>query len=231
MRHFHFINMDRQYLAEINHHEWVNSVVKHHQSQEDLGTFLKLPSENFVFLDIDSNSESENLKDIAKLHEITNRIIIVSKDTAFAYKAIKAGVHDYVLKVNFIKDILGICQQSDKANFSSKQRSNRVAIHCTEAVHYLYLNDIIRCQAESNYTRIILTNKTLLIAKTLKKVEALLPSSIFFRSHRSHIVNLKHVKMIRHEKGGTIVTSDDHSIPVSRSRKSCFVDQIQSITM
>ncbi|MBL4709010.1 MAG: hypothetical protein COC09_06565 [Gammaproteobacteria bacterium] len=70
--------------------------------------------------------------------------------------------------------------------------------------------------------------KNILIAKTLKKIEDLLPSTSFYRIHRSHIVNLKHVKMVRHEKGGIIVTSDNYNMPISRNRKSMFWDKIQS---
>lgn len=228
MKYFHFISIDNTFLAEINTKGWTNAVVKLHTSQEKFTSYFEATSENFVFLDVDSNTELENVKSIVKLNEVTSKVIVISKDTAFAYRAIKAGVHDYILKSNLINDASLVRRQLSKS--IHEPVSNKIAIHCNDAVHYLSSNEIIRCKAESNYTWIIMKGKSILIAKTLGKIEALLPSAFFYRTHRSHIVNLKHIKMVRHEKGGTIVTSDDFNTPISRNRKNFFWDKIQLIT-
>lgn len=228
MRYFHFIGIDKQSIEKINGQEWTNSIIRCHQNQDELRSFLRLPNDNVVFLDIDSNSKPENIKRITRLKQLTNRIIILSKDTEFAYNAIKVGVHDYVLKSNFIQDVLHLCKQPDNTISQNEKVCKRVIIHCADAVHYLFTNEIIRCHAESNYTKIVLKEKTILIAKTLKKVEDLLPPGSFYRVHRSHVVNLDHVKMIRFEKGGIVITSDNYNLPIARNRKASFINKIQS---
>lgn len=229
MNSFHFISTDKNPIAEINNNAWINSTFKLHESHEKFEACIENKDKPFVFLDIDSYTESENIRIILQLNQIGSKVVVVSKDTSFAYNAIKAGAHNYVLKSNFSKEALLVSDQNGNNLNNNKRLIHKVAIHCTDAVHYLSLNEIIRCQAESNYTRIVMGKKSILIAKTLKKVEALLPPISFYRSHRSHLINLSHVKMVRHEKGGTIVTSDDCSIPISRNRKSFFWNQIQSV--
>lgn len=228
MKSFHFISTDENFLAKIVTHPYTSSIIKLYESQEKFTTYLKSSNENFVFLDVDFNSELENIKNITKINQTGSNVIVVSQDKAFAYNAIKAGIHDYVLKSNFIQDSLLIYSQYPKSHNKKEQLSNKIAIHCDDAVHYLRFNDIIRCKAESNYTRIVMEGRNILIAKTLKKIEALLPSSNFYRTHRSHIANIQHIKMIKHEKGGMIVTSDDFNMPISRNRKRFILDKVQS---
>lgn len=231
MKYFHFISSDNALLTEINNYVCTGTIIKSHHNKEEFISLFKSMSESLVFFDIDLYSESESISSIIKLNQVVNKVIVVSKDTEFAYRAIKIGVHDYILKSDFTKESLNTNSKSVKKESIKDSVSNKVAIHCNDAVHYLSLSEIIRCKAESNYTWIITKEKNILIAKTLKKIEALLPSASFYRTHRSHIVNLKHIKMVKHEKGGTIVTSDDFNTPISRNRKSFYLDKIQSAIM
>ncbi len=57
------------------------------------------------------------------------------------------------------------------------------------------VKDIIRCQAEVNYTTFFLIAKSkMLVTKTLKEYEELLNDYDFMRVHNSHLINLHHVK-------------------------------------
>lgn len=59
----------------------------------------------------------------------------------------------------------------------------------------LVSDEIIRIEAEGNYSKIFLTHgKCRMVTKTLKDFEDSLPEQSFFRVHKSHIVNLKYVK-------------------------------------
>ncbi|MBL4709009.1 MAG: hypothetical protein JKY48_11295 [Flavobacteriales bacterium] len=145
MKSFHFISIDKKYLSEINNHVCKEPIIKLHECQEDFAAYLESASENFVFLDIDFHTESENIETIVKLNQIASKVIVVSKDTSFAYHAIKTGAYDYVLKSNLIKDAPLICDQYSKNLSLIKSTTNKVAINCNDAVHYLNLNEIIRC--------------------------------------------------------------------------------------
>ena len=45
----------------------------------------------------------------------------------------------------------------------------------------------------------------------------------FFRSHNSHLVNLKFVRKFIRKEGGYIEMQDGEQIPVSRNRKDLFM--------
>ncbi len=61
--------------------------------------------------------------------------------------------------------------------------------------------DIIRCKASVNYTSILTVQTSLIIvAKTLKEFESLLDGYHFFRVHKSHLVNIAHVKNYKKEE-------------------------------
>ena len=90
----------------------------------------------------------------------------------------------------------------------------------------LEADEILRCASESNYTHLYLMDgKRLVVTKTLKEVEAMLPDKRFMRIHHSHLINLKAVRKIWKEDGLVSVELKDGSrCPVSRSRKEAFLD-------
>ncbi len=72
-----------------------------------------------------------------------------------------------------------------------------------------------------NYTIIHLTNnRTVKILRKLKQVDQLLPNKNFIRIHRSHLINLEHLK--RYDKRESIVMSNGKKLSVSRSCKGRF---------
>ena len=85
----------------------------------------------------------------------------------------------------------------------------------------------MRCESSSNYTYIFKRDKTkILVSKTLKDIEALLPSEIFKRIHKSHLINFNCIERYLKSDGGLIVMEDGSEVPISRNRKSDFLDQL-----
>jgi two-component system LytT family response regulator len=86
---------------------------------------------------------------------------------------------------------------------------------------YFFFNpeEIIRLEASSNYTRIYFTNKTKLVsAKVLKEFVQMLQPFGFLRTHRTHLVNRKHILCITPE--GNIIMKDSSVAEISRRMKS-----------
>jgi two-component system, LytTR family, response regulator len=77
---------------------------------------------------------------------------------------------------------------------------------------HLRIADIVRFEADRNYTRIILTNgQVFLTSKNLSFYAALLPEG-FVRVHKSHLLNSEYIvqkekKIIRMSDGGEIEVS------------------------
>nr|WP_121272080.1 LytTR family DNA-binding domain-containing protein [Pedobacter schmidteae] len=97
----------------------------------------------------------------------------------------------------------------------------RIALSTAEGVYFINKVNIIRIEAMSNYsTFYLLEQKKIMVSKTLKEFEGMLPEGNFLRVNRSVIVNLNYVEKYRKGDGGTLVMSDGAEIEVSPSRKS-----------
>jgi len=101
-----------------------------------------------------------------------------------------------------------------------QQVPQKIALPTTAGLEYVQISEIIRCESDSNYTRIFQdkSNPTL-ICRTLKEVEELLEGANFARIHHSHLINLDHLKKHVRSDGGYVVMSDGSEIAISRSRK------------
>lgn len=83
---------------------------------------------------------------------------------------------------------------------------------------HIPVTQIIRLEAESNYTYIYVVNhKKLIMAKVLSSYETLLAPLGFIRVHRSHLVNPLYVQTIH--VTGEVVMTDDSRVMVSRRKK------------
>ncbi len=86
-------------------------------------------------------------------------------------------------------------------------------------------DQVIRCEADDNYTHLFLKSKNKITAcRTLKEMEEQLHDfSFFIRVHHSYIINLNEVTKYVRGEGGYLVMSDGSTVNVSRSRKEALL--------
>ena len=104
-----------------------------------------------------------------------------------------------------------------------------MALPTQDGIAFVKLQDIVRLEADQNYTILYLSNgKKMVVCKTLKSFEQKLKHPPFFRIHQSHIVNLSlAVKYVR-GKGGYLILEDGTSLNVSVRRKAEFLKALQT---
>ena len=72
--------------------------------------------------------------------------------------------------------------------------------------------------------------KTELICKTLKHfTEQLSNKPLFYKPHRSYLINLKYMTEITKKDGLQVIMSNNKSIPIARDRKDEFMDIINRV--
>jgi two-component system, LytTR family, response regulator len=82
------------------------------------------------------------------------------------------------------------------------------------------VSDIIRAEADSNYTHFHLTGgKHVMVSRTIKEYEAMLTGTGLLRVHQSHLVNLNFVDKFIKRDGGYLQLRDGSCIPVSPNLK------------
>ena len=89
--------------------------------------------------------------------------------------------------------------------------------------------DIVWLEASDNYTNLFLNGQKKIVAsKTLKEFEAILPTSDFFRIHRSALINVNYVKEYSNNEGGEVILSDGTHVQVSKARIQEFSEFIKT---
>ena len=111
----------------------------------------------------------------------------------------------------------------------SFDRYEKILLPNSHGFNIVNINQIIRLEADSNYTRVILSNgKKLMVSWTLKRFEKLLSLPVFFRSHRSYIIHLDFVRELVTKDGWYVTFPDKAPIPVSRKNRDELIKRLIS---
>lgn len=164
-------------------------------------------------------------------------VVFTSAHDQYAIKAFKYDALDYLLKPFMPKDVISAVDKAKKAcqiesiykrygDLSDIKNTNtkRIPIPTRDGVTCVNAGDITRIEADRSYCRVYLKNeKPLFVTRPLGEIENLLPPSVFFRTHTSHLINLDCVKKYIKEDGGYIILDNNVQIPLARRRKSQFL--------
>ena len=97
-----------------------------------------------------------------------------------------------------------------------------ICIATNKGVEFHKVSNIIRVQAMSNYCRIYFADNRhpLTVAKVLHWFEEHLPAEVFWRTHKTHIVNNNYIEKIHASNKSYLVLNNGETIAVSRRRSS-----------
>lgn len=152
-------------------------------------------------------------------------VIFTTAHDKYAIPAIKLNAVDYLLKPLSPMDVQeAIDRVNDQIKLSAPAQENKITLAIHGSLHIIPLADIIRVEADSNYSVFHFTNRPkVMISKTLKEFEEQLLSNQFFRIHQSHIINLKMVVSVNRNDGDFVVMSNGDKVELSRRRKAEFL--------
>ena len=199
---------------------------------------------DLVFLDI--QMPDGNGFDVLKgVREKDFEVIFITAYQEYAIQAIKFSALAYILKPI---DIDELEEAVDKALYTMKKKNgkdvqfnalqanadrnkkNKLVLKTQESVHVLELKDIVRCEADKNYTSFFLNSgKRILVSKTLKEYDLLLSGHSFFRVQQSHLVNLNFIDRYDKMDGGAVIMKDGSSVPLSPAKKEQFFHILENL--
>lgn len=200
---------------------------------------IKAYKPDLVLLDIEMPGRSGlEILDYFKPEEVDFGIIFTTAYNQYAIKAFKLSAVDYLLKplgVEDLEDSLNRFKQ--KKNQSSNEIAalkgilnpgspiSKLAIPSSNSLLFVDLENIRYFKADSSYTEIYFGDgQKQLVSRTLKNFEeALEGNPLFFRCHKSYMVNLKKVEAFVKSDGGYLQIDSD-KIPISSERVSMLLE-------
>lgn len=204
---------------------------------------LRQVQPQIVFLDIQMGDGSGfDLLEI--LGDVSFNVIFTTASDAHAVKAFRFSAIDYLLKPvdpdDLIKAVAKI-QGSKKTSGESldllmehskngNKPLKRLALNTLDKIHVVNISDIVRCEADVNYTMFYFIDKSkVLVTKTLKDFEEMLSDHSFLRVHQSHLVNTNYIKEFVKGDGGYLLMQEGSNVPVSTRKRNAVVEALNTL--
>ena len=102
--------------------------------------------------------------------------------------------------------------------------SSKIALPTLSGYQMEKISHIIYCEADENYTKIYtIRGDFILVSRTLKVIEEMLPPDYFFRIHKSHLINMNFVKSYNRTDGYKILLENGVELEIATRRNEEFV--------
>lgn len=206
---------------------------------------IKQLTPDLVFLDVEM-ADGTGFDLLQKVSPITFKVIFITGYEDFAIRAFRFSAIDYLLKPLDSKELADAVQKAENAlstevfemklhnlltNLDRPKNLQKLVLKTNDKIYSVNIQDIINCEADKNYTTFYFVNAPkLLVSMNLKEYEILLGPHNFFRTHKSHLINMAYFDhFIKSEGGNTIVMKNKASIPLSVRKKEEFLILLDSL--
>lgn len=196
---------------------------------------------DLLFLDVEM-PDGTGFDLMEKLTPIDFKVVFITGHQEYALRAIKMSALDFILKPFGEDDIDNavlkareainrdeeyIKFQTLKENLEGNKVLKRVVLPTSDNLHLVAVSDIMRAEADSNYTRFIIADgQKIMVSRTIKEFDNLLSGSGMIRVHQSHLVNIIFVDKYIKRDGGCLQLKDGTKIPVSQNLRKKVIAAI-----
>lgn len=197
-----------------------------------------------LFLDVAMPGKS-GIELLKELGDINTEVIFVTAHDKFVLQAIRLSAVDYLSKpvdeqelINAVANAAKRIETRNTGNnlrvfmqniqLQAQQQEMQLCVPGIKGFQIIKIRDIIFCEADNTYTIIHLTdNKKILASRPLLDYETLLQDASFFRIHKSHLINMQHLKEYHKGEGGFVTMINGKMLEVSRRKKEQFVQYMK----
>ncbi|MDL2256249.1 LytTR family DNA-binding domain-containing protein [Parabacteroides sp. OttesenSCG-928-K15] len=199
---------------------------------------------DLLFLDI-RLTDGTGFTLLESLEVVPFEVIFVTAFDQYAIQAIRFSALDYLLKPIDIKELVRAVEKAARTirlkednrrmlnlirNAHQLDKNKKIALSVAEKIEFVPVNQIIRCESESNYTTFYLQNGVrLIVSRTLKEYDELLTPYNFLRVHQSHLINPDAIQSFMKGDGGYIKMIDGSSVPISRQRRNRVMEILNNL--
>lgn len=145
-------------------------------------------------------------------------LVFISAYRDYALEAFEVAAFDYILKPYSENRIVDTLRRLENCT-ATKCINNKLSIWKNEKLFVLNMNDICYCKASEHEVFVNIGSEEYRITSSISDFYKKLPQNIFFKCHRSYIVNIDKITEIRPWFNNTYMLKLqglDAEIPVSR---------------
>jgi two-component system LytT family response regulator len=203
------------------------------------------PKADLLFLDIQL-TDGSGFDLLQQINFESMKIIFTTAYSEYALRAIKFAPLDYLLKPIDAQELQAAVEKATKGQqtemqqqirlfmqqISGGQTNARIALATSDGIHLHPVKSIVRCASDGNYATVYFEDKSkLLVAKTLKDLEVLLAPYPFERIHKSHLINMDHLKRYYNRFSGEVEMSDGAVLPVAQRKKTALLELLGRVNV
>lgn len=221
-------------------------IIAEAENAAEAAVLVKELRPDLVFLDVAMPGKN-GIDFLKELEEINFEVIFVTAHDKYVLQAIRFAAVDYLQKpveetllVNAISNAAKRIQQKTNNQHietflhnmkqQAGQQPMQLCIPSIKGFQVVEISDIIYCEAENTYTNIHFKDgKKILASRPLMDYEMMLQDSLFFRTHKSLLINMKHIKEYLKGEGGFAVMSNGKTLEVSRRKKEAFINKMKEV--
>ncbi len=170
-------------------------------------------------------------------------LICWSSEAAYAQMAFEAGAAHYlmdrcthtVLSLALDRCARRMARRSQHMHLAERgpefaYHANVVALPVASGIEVRNCENIVHVHGEGNYTKVIFDHEpAILLSRTIGDFEHVLQRAGFLRVHRSHLVNLSHVRRLMRGKFARILMSNGDEIEVSDKYREGLFDALNIV--
>ena len=214
----------------------IEIIAEYEEPMATLG-FLQENYVDVIFLDINMpNLNGMNFAKIVSKFSVVPKIVFITAYDKYAVDAFSIHAFDYLLKpyseariIRTLKRLEAECALDKSGADDDKVREvhyiNKLTVWKGNKMQVVSLEDVYYCEACERETKVFTKEGVHIAKQKISSLEKKLPPDIFFRTHRSYIVNLSKIKEIIPWFNNTYnlkLTDIDSMVPVSRSNIKTF---------
>lgn len=202
-------------------------------------SLIKQLTPDLVFLDVEM-PDGTGFDLLQKMNPIAFKVIFITGFEDFAIRAFRFSAIDYLLKPldanqlkeavkkaedSLSKEVFDLKLQHLFSNLERPKELQKLVLKTTDKIYSVNIQDIIHCESDKNYTTFHFINAPELVVSTnLKEYETLLGPHNFFRTHKSHLINMAYLDhFVKSGGGNTVVMKNKTIVPLSVRKKEEFL--------
>lgn len=198
---------------------------------DDAVNVVRSTDADILFLDI--SMQDKNGMELIKLApNLQSEVVFITAHEDYAVEAFRLNAAGYIIKpidkTEFVTTVDKVLEKIRNKRLAKKILENelhiqkRIGIPNGKAIDYVNVNDIICLEAVNSYTKIVTTDNEILCSYNIGKFRELLDDKTFYQAHRSHVINLNHIR--RYEVTGYIIMDNNKEVPLSKSQRDNFLN-------